>query len=279
MSKILDNFIKYRFLLMELVKKGIKLRYRRSYLGVIWTLLEPLLMMIVLTFVFGTLLGRGDHTYPVYILCGRLVFQCFSSTTKSCLKSIRSNAGMIKKVYVPKYLYPLSEALYNYVIFLISLIVLVIVSCVLGVYPSFKWLLSVLPLIQVFLLSYGVGMVLATIGVFFRDMEYLWTVLTTLLMYMSAIFYYPSSFLGDSAVELNFTSVMSAFSSGAIDWKVAFIYLNPVYCIITNFRNCIIGDAPFDLAMFAYSTAFSIICIVIGVYFFFKKQNKFILEI
>ena len=279
MKKIIDNFLKYRFLLMELVKKGIKLRYRRSYLGVIWTLLEPLLMMIVLTFVFGTLLGRGDHTYPVYILCGRLVFQCFSSTTKSCLKAIRSNSGMIKKVYVPKYLYPLSEAIYNYVIFLISLIVLVIVSCVLGVYPSFKWLLSVLPLIQVFLLSYGVGMILATIGVFFRDMEYLWTVVTTLLMYMSAIFYYPASFLKNSAADLDFSTVIASISSGALDWKIVLIYLNPVYGVITNFRNCIIGDAPFDFAMFGYTTAFSVICIVVGLYFFFKKQNKFILEI
>ena len=261
MKKIIDNFMKYRFLLMELVKKGIKLRYRRSYLGIVWSLLEPLLMMIVLTFIFGTLLGRGDKTFPIYILCGRLCFTCFSTITKSCLKSIRSNAGMIKKVYVPKYLYPLSEAIYNYIIFLISLIVLVAVCCVIGVYPKFSWLLSFVPLIQVFLLSYGVGMILATIGVFFRDMEYLWSVITTLIMYMSAIFYYPDTLV-----------------TNPNDWKLKVIEINPLYCIITNFRNCIFGDA-FNLNMFIYSFIFSAICIVVGMYFFFKKQDKFILEI
>ena len=266
MKKIVNNFIKYRFLLAELVKKGIKLRYRRSYLGILWTLLEPLLMMSVLTFIFGTLLGRhGDGgmypVYPVYILCGRLCFSFFNSATTSCLKSIRKHSGMIKKVYVPKYLYPLSEVLYNYVIFLISLIVLIIVACIMKVFPSFTWLLTIVPLIQLFLLSFGVGMILATIGVFFRDMEYLWTVATTLIMYMSAIFYYPES-LGATAG----------------DWKMKVIELNPLYGVITNFRNCIFGHT-LDWNLFAYTFIFSIVCIIIGVFAFFKKQDKFILEI
>ncbi|MBE6534940.1 MAG: ABC transporter permease [Ruminococcaceae bacterium] len=265
MKLIFQNFMKYRFLLFELVKKGIKLRYRRSYLGIIWTLLEPLFMMGVLTFVFDTILNRdgvGDMypVYPVYILCGRLCFSFFNSATTSCLKSIRRHSGMIKKVYVPKYLYPLSEVLYNYVIFMISLIVLVVVACCMKVFPSFTWLLTVIPLIQLFLLSFGVGMILATIGVFFRDMEYLWTVATTLIMYTSAIFYYIDSFGGPG------------------DWKVKVLQLNPLYCVITNFRNCIFGHL-IDWNLFTYSTIFSLVCIVVGVFVFFKKQDKFILEI
>lgn len=254
--------MKYRYLLMELIKKGIKLRYRRSYLGIIWTLLEPLLTMIVLTFVFGTLLGKSGkgEPYPIYILCGRLCYSFFSTSTRACLKSIRSNAGMIKKVYVPKYLYPLSEVLYNYVIFLISLIVLVIVCCVMGVYPKFSWLLGIVPLLQVLLLSFGAGMILATIGVFFRDMEYLWGVLLNLIMYMSAIFYYP-----DKVFE-------------KADWKANIISANPLFCIIKNFRNCMFGNA-FEWNLFLYSTLFSIVCIVLGVFMFVKKQDKFILEI
>lgn len=123
MKKYVDNFMQYRFLLSELVKKGIKLKYRRSYLGMIWSMLEPLLTMIVLTIVFGTLYGNTDRTFPVYILTGRLLYSFFSQSTKAALKSIRQNSAMIKKVYVPKYLYPLSSVLFNYVIFLISLIV------------------------------------------------------------------------------------------------------------------------------------------------------------
>ena len=128
MKKYVDNFMQYRFLLSELVKKGIKLKYRRSYLGMIWSMLEPLLTMIVLTIVFGTLYGNTDRTFPVYILTGRLLYSFFSQSTKAALKSIRQNSAMIKKVYVPKYLYPLSSVLFNYVIFLISLIVLAMVS-------------------------------------------------------------------------------------------------------------------------------------------------------
>ena len=131
MKKYVDNFMQYQFLLSELVKKGIKLKYRRSYLGMIWSLLEPLLTMIVLTIVFVTLYGNTDKTFPVYILTGRLLYSFFSQATKAALKSIRQNSAMIKKVYVPKYLYPLSSVLFNYVIFLISLIVLAVVSVVL----------------------------------------------------------------------------------------------------------------------------------------------------
>ena len=117
MKKYIESFVNYRFLLWELVKKGIKLKYRRSYLGIIWSLLEPLLTMIVLTIVFGTILGTRTKEFSVYILCGRLLYNFYSTSTKSALTSIRRNAAMIKKVYVPKYLYTLSSILYNYIIF------------------------------------------------------------------------------------------------------------------------------------------------------------------
>ena len=116
MKSYIENFKKYRFLLWELVKKGVKLKYRRSYLGILWTLLEPLMTMIVLSVVFGTLFGNKDPHFPVYILCGRLMYSFFSSATNGAMKAIRTNAGMIKKVYVPKYIYPLSSVLFNYII-------------------------------------------------------------------------------------------------------------------------------------------------------------------
>ena len=107
-QKYMKNFLRYKYLLMELVKKNIKLKYRRSYLGVMWTLIEPLLQTLVLTLVFGVFFGKGDPQYPVYILTGRLLFSFYSSATKAGLKSVSSNASMIKKVYVPKYIYVLS---------------------------------------------------------------------------------------------------------------------------------------------------------------------------
>ena len=156
MKKYIDNLIQYKFLLSELVKKGIKLKYRRSYLGIVWSLLEPLLTMIVLTIVFGTLYGNTDKTFPVYILTGRLIYSYYSTATKSALKSIRDNSAMIKKVYVPKYLYPLSTVIFNYIIFLISLIVLAAVSIVLGIKPTIYLLQAPIALILVLILSSGI---------------------------------------------------------------------------------------------------------------------------
>lgn len=130
MRAFLEDLKKYKFLLHELVKKGFVLKYRRSYLGLFWTLLEPLCTMLVLTIVFGGFFGQGDRLYPVYILSGRLLYTYFNTSTKGCMRSMRKNAGMMKKVYVPKYLYPLSTVLYQYIIFLISLSVLVLIGAI-----------------------------------------------------------------------------------------------------------------------------------------------------
>ena len=258
MKKYVDNFLQYRFLLSELVKKGIKLKYRRSYLGIVWSMLEPLLTMIVLTIVFGTLYGNTDRTFPVYILTGRLLYSFFSQATKAALKSIRQNSAMIKKVYVPKYLYPLSSVLFNYVIFLISLIVLAIVSIVLGVKPTVYLIQAPIALILILIMSYGVGMILATIGVFFRDMEYLWSVALMLIMYTCAIFYYPSKLL----------------KSGWA-WILKF---NPLYCTIQIFRSAIFGE-PMYAPYVIYAAAFSVVITIIGLVCFKKKQDNFILYI
>ena len=124
------NFMKYRYLLGELVSKNIKLQYRNSVLGVLWTFLQPLLTMIVLAFVFNNLFGRDSSkvvNYPVYLLSGRLMHEFFTQSTKRGMRAIRTNASIIKKVYVPKYIYPLSSVLSTFVTFLISLIVLAVV--------------------------------------------------------------------------------------------------------------------------------------------------------
>lgn len=258
MKKYIESFINYRFLLWELVKKGIKLKYRRSYLGIIWSLLEPLLNMIVLTIVFGTILGNHEKTFPVYILCGRLLYSFFSTSTKAALTSIRKNSAMIKKVYVPKYLYTLSAVLYNYIIFLISLIVLVGVALVLGLKPSVYLFQALLALVLILMLSTGCGFILATLGVFFRDMEYLWSVALTLIMYMCAIFYQPERLL-----------------SSGFYWILKY---NPLYCIIDIMRSAVFGSMM-NMQYFVYALCFSIGTIIIGLAGFIKKQDEFILQI
>ncbi len=250
--------MRYRFLLGELVKKGIKLKYRRSYLGIIWSLIEPLLEMVVLAIVFGTLFGNDDKTFPVYILTGRLLYSFYSQGTKASLSSIRRNASMIKKVYVPKYLYPLSSVLFNYVIFLISLVVLVAVALVLGVYPTIYLAGVIVPLLLVLILTFGCGMILATLGVFFRDLEYLWNVALMLVMYTCAIFYYPERLL-----------------KSGFGW---ILKINPLYCIISLFRDAVFGQ-PLEMTTLVYATVFSIGSVIIGLLMFHRQQDKFILHI
>ncbi len=259
MKGIIKNFMHYRHFLLENVKKDIKLKYRSSYLGLVWTLVEPLLEMIVLTYIFGTLFGNSEKSYPVYILCGRLLFRFYSGSTKSCVRSIRANSGMIKKVYVPKYLYPLSSILSNYVTFGISLIVLAVVSLVLGVYPTWYTLGAIVPLLLMFFLAFGTGMILATAGVFFRDCEYLWSVMLTLIMYTCAIFYKEDR-----------------FAALGKDWILKY---NPLYCIIKNFRLCIIDAQPLDLTTCLYALAVGVVLSIIGLIMFNKNQDKFILHV
>jgi len=246
------------FILMELVKKGIRLRYRRSYLGIIWSLLEPLLSMIILTIVFGTLMGYNEKSFPVYILSGRLLYSFFSLGTTAALKSIRLNSSIIKKVYVPKFLYPMSAILYNYVMFLISLTVLAAVSLCLGVYPTVYLIQIFVPLITVLLLCTGCGFILSTFGVFFRDLEYLWNIFMMLIMYTCAIFYKPEAILNT---------------------KWGFILeLNPLFCVIDNFRSAVLGSAM-NTGYMIYSLTFAMVSVAFGLFVFSRNEDKFILSI
>jgi ABC-2 type transport system permease protein len=214
--------------------------------------------MIVLTIVFGTLMGEKTRDFPVYILSGRLLYTFYSQSTTAALKSIRANSSIIKKVYVPKILYPLSSILFNFIIFLISLIVLALVSVILGVYPTLYLLQAFVSLIVLLMLSLGCGLILSTVGVFFRDMEYLWNVALMLIMYTCAIFYRASKLLGSK-------------------WSFV-LKLNPLFCVIETFRSAVFGEMM-NPKYLAYSVGFSVAAIIIGVIAFKKNEDKFILEI
>lgn len=257
MKKKIENIFSYRFLLRELVVKGIKLKYRDSYLGILWTMLEPLLTTAVLTIVFGSLYGRSPE-FPLYVLTGRMFYGFFSHGTKGALKSIRGNSSMFKKVYVEKQLYPLSVILSNYITFLISLIVMFPLGIYCGIYPSLRWLGIIFPLLVLLLLTYGVGMILATMAVYFKDMEYLWEVVSMIIMYTCAIFY-----------------KVDRLAKTGTDWILKW---NPVYGIIVNTRAFILGES-FEPQLMCYSLGVAVLTTIIGVVWFKKKQDEFILYI
>lgn len=258
MNGLFATVKKYEFLIRQLVTRDIRLKYRRSYMGYVWTLLEPLLTMIVLYIVFSQLKGRSDRLFPLYILTGRLVYSFFAGSTKSAMKSIQRNSAMLRKVYVPRMIYPLTTLLSNYIFFLLSLIVLAGVAIVLHAPVGWMTLTAVIPIILIFFLGTGVGLILATLQVFFRDMEYLWNVALTMIMYTCAIFY----------------DVGLVMRTG-YGWIFQF---NPVYMVILLFRQSIIPSSvePFHWETLGVAAAYSFILFFIGLYVFKKNEDKFI---
>ena len=275
LSKHRENFLKYRFLLRELVRKNIKLQYRDSVLGMFWTFLQPLLTTIVLVFVFNNVFGRsskGVGNYTVYLLIGRLLYTFFVQSTKRAMRSIRSNASMIKKVYVPKYIYPLSQILSTFITFLISLSVLVFVIAFFNitnnhpVHLTWRVVYCIIPVLILFVLSLGVGMFLSSVNVFFRDMENLYDVITTLLFYATPIVY--------SIDKLG-------LEPGTV--KMFIFKLNPLYGIIGLFRAAVIWGNDFvhywDVKLMWYSIGCAAIAFIVGIITFYKTQDRFILHI
>lgn len=256
-NRFVLNFMKYRYLLYELVKKTVKLDYRRSFLGIFWIFLNPLLYTIVLSVVFSTFLGKTVENYPVYLLCGRLAFDFFSGGTKAAMKSLKK-AAIIKRVYVPKYIYPLSTVMGKYITFLMSLVILALLVIVTGVTLTWQIVWSILPFILLFFLTLGVGLTLATVVVFFRDVQHLWGVFTSLLMWCSAIFY---------PIEVIPAQYRAIFE------------FNPVFQIIDMIRKSVMYGQAYDPFQVFFVLGVTIFFLVLGIGLLYKYQDKFILYI
>ena len=262
-----STFNQYKSLLRELTRKSIKLKYRDSVLGIFWSFVQPLLNMAVLSVVFSSLLGkRGNITcYPIYLFTGRLLFEFFTTSTKAALLSFRTNAPIIKKVYVPKYIYPLSSILSSFVNLAISLLCLICVwlffrfsgisggdSLVLNGYALFFFI----PLLLLLIFTTGVGLILSVFQVYFRDIKYMWDVFCTLLFYAVPILY----------------SIETITSK----WTRTLIEINPLYHIMELFRQCIYYGKPMDMNLILGATAWSFGVLLLGVWIFNKKSDDLI---
>lgn len=249
---------KYRFLLHQLVSRDFKTKYKRSILGIFWSLLNPLLMMVVQYIVFSTIFRFNIPNYPVYLLIGIVLFSYFSETCSMTLMSILGNASLITKVYVPKYIYPLSRVLSSTVNLLISLVPLLGVIVLTGTRVTPAYILVLFVLICLVVFSLGMGMLLASSMVFFRDTQYLWGVLSMAWMYATPIFY-PESILPEEFAGL--------------------LKINPLYYFIKFARICIIdGISPEPIA-YVQCALWALGMLIMGAAVFKKTQNKFILYI
>lgn len=271
------NAYKYRYLMQEIVRKNVKLQYRNSFLGIFWTMLQPFLTMLVLVFIFTKVFGKasdGIVCYPVYLLTGRLLYEFYTQSTNRAMRSIRNSASVLKKVYVPKYIYPISNVFSTFVTFLISLLVLVIVMAYFLIknqythaYPDLhlSWyiLLSFVPIIFLCIFSTGVGLILSVLNVYFKDIEYIYSVITLMLFYVTPIMY----------------SLKTLHRSGVNTLVMKILMLNPLYSILEMFRSCVLYCSIWNWHHFFYALAISIITLVVGLIVFYKHQDRFILYI
>ena len=252
----MEGFRRFTPLLRELVVRDIKVRYRHSALGLVWTVLNPLLMMVVITIVFSTLFKQNIPNFPIYYLSGSLIFAFNSESTTTALNSIISNASLIKKVYIPKYLFPLSNVLSGLVNLGFSLIAMFIVMLITDAPFHATLLLLPIPIFYTFLFSVGLGILLSAVTVFFRDIAHFYSVFILAWTYFTPIFY-----------------PVSALPEGV----QAVVKMNPLYLYVTFVRSCIIDGISPEPVLYAQCAVIALVTLVIGAVVFKKSQDKFVL--
>ena len=258
MSTYIQNFKKFRPLLNELIARDIKIKYRRSVLGVLWTLLNPLCMMLVLSVVFSNLFKFDIENFPVYLLSGQLIFNFYSESTTNSMSAILSNGPLIKKIYVPKYLFVLSRVFSSTINLLASFTAMVCVMLAMRVELHYTVLLAPIPLMFIVLFSLGVGLILSAITVKFRDIMHLYSVFVTALMYLTPVIY-PMSILPD--------------------WLSPIVMLNPITNILQMFRSVMLYNSLPTLGSLVTASVESVVMLALGLYVFYKNQDEFILNI
>lgn len=258
MSQYLQNFRKFQPLLNELVARDIKIKYRRSVLGVLWTLLNPLCMMIVLSVVFSNLFKFDVENFPLYILSGQVVFNFFSDSTTSSMSAIINNSSLIKKIYVPKYLFVLSRVFSSFINLLASFTALLLVMVATRAELHWTVLLVPVPLFLLVAFSLGIGLILSAVTVKFRDIMHLYSVFTTALLYLTPVIY-PLSILPE--------------------WLLPIVKINPITNILLMFRDVMLNNTIFSLSSLLIAVLEALLALAIGLRVFYKNQDEFILNI
>jgi len=256
--RVIDAFVKYRFLLSQLISRDFKTKYRRSVLGIFWSFFNPLLTMTVQYIVFSTLFKTDIPNFPVYLLIGIVFFSFFLESTSMSLMSIVGNANLITKVYMPKYIYPVSRVLSSSINFLLAMIPLLIV--VVFTKTPFTSAYLLLPFIIVCLVVFcmGMGMLLSAAMVYFRDTQFIWSVLSMLWMYSTPIFY-PVSIIPEKFMLL---------------YKI-----NPLYHFIDFSRVVIMQGVSPEPQAYLICAAYAVIMLLIGGLIFNTTQNGFVMHI
>lgn len=245
----------YQFLFEELVKRDFKKKYKRTILGMGWSMLSPLLMLLVMKIVFGQFFGRDMEHYTTYLFCGNLLFCWFSEATNGGMLSLYSNSAIFTKVNVPKYLFLFSCSVQTLINFGLTLVVFFLFCWLDHVVFTWKFFLLLYPISTMLLFNVGVGLILSALFIFFRDIDYLWRVFLQLLMYGSAIFYTLDGF--SPRMQLAFAC-------------------NPVYRHIAYFREVVLAGGVPSLETHLTLFGFAVAALLFGSFMYKHYNTKFL---
>lgn len=252
---MIQKMKRYQFLFEELVKRDFKKKYKRTVLGMAWSLLSPLLTLLVMRLVFTQFFGESMEHYTTYLFCGNLIFACFSESTGLGMTSLLENADIFSKVNVPKYLFLLSKSIQGLINFGLTLLVFFLFCILDGITFTWKFVLLLYPICCLVLFNIGVGLILSALFMFFRDIQYLWSVFTQLLMYVSAIFYTIDHY----------------------SYTVQCLFLaNPVYLFIRYFRKIVIEATIPTLWFHLLMLADVLFVLMIGCWMYKKYNHRFL---
>ena len=262
-----NDFEKDKFILKQLVTKDFKIKDRRSVLGVAWSVLNPLLMMVVMSIVFSTIFGQSRNgsitpeMYPLYLIVGNITFSVMSESTNQALMSIIWASSLLKKVKVHRWVFPVQKVLFSLVNFSFSLVAVALVMLFFRVVPT--WHLILLPVCLLLLMCFcmGLGMMLSALAVFFRDVMHLWTVVITAWMYLTPIFW------------------TTDYISQMAHWIQVLVVLNPMYNYLQFMRDIFLFNTVPSALTFGLCVAWAVLALAIGYTVFHKTEHKFILYI
>lgn len=251
---MIEKVQKYQFLFSELVKRDFKQKYKRTSLGMMWSILSPLLELLVMRLVFTVFFSRDVPHYTTYLFSGLLAFNYFRESTKGGMTSLMANAKIFTKVNVPKYLFLLSKNVSALINFGLTLIIYFVFCVIDGVSLSPRILELIFPILCLMVFNIGVGMILSAMFVFFRDIQYLYDVFLTLLRYLSAIFYTTDRFK---------------------EFEPLFM-LNPIFVYIKYFRMVMMDHVVPSLNYHLLCLFYAAVVMGIGCWIYKKYNHQFL---
>lgn len=257
------RFQKNLFVLYQLVSKDFKLKYRRSVLGIVWSVLNPLLMMVVQSIVFTYLFRHSIENYPLYLIVGNITFSFMSDSTSSALHSIIGASSLLKKVRIDRFVFPVQKVLFSLVNYAFSLVAVAIVMVFFQVVPTWHFVFFPLVLFLLVVFCIGISLVLSALTVFFRDIIHLWSVVITAWTYLTPIFW----------------DMQLLVDNNAPAWILFIVKVNPMYNYVTAMRDVFLWQQVPSASTLVLCAGWALVVLLLGIWVFKKTEHKFILHI